>query len=119
MDRVLKLIYNERYSINGYEDYLLNGIHPAVIKHIKDNYIGTNIPRDTIINGIQKVNKTDSWSAFFRAGNFIGYYVKHYPRENIIKIDEIIDDNSVYVFPVDIGGSLDSVFKPHSSKIAL
>ena len=117
MDRVLKLIYNERYSINGYEDYLLNGIHPAVIKHIKDNYIGTNIPRDTIINGIQKVNKTDSWSAFFRAGNFIGYYVKHYPRENIIKIDEIIDDNSVYVFPVDIGGSLDSVFKPHSLHI--
>jgi hypothetical protein len=115
MDRVLKLIYNERYHINGYDDYLLNGIHPAVIKHIKDNYTGTNVPRDVIIDRIQSVNKSDTWSAFFRAGNFIGYYVKHYPRENIVKIDEIVDDDeSIYAFPVDIGGSLDSVFKQHS-----
>ena len=115
MDRVLKLIYNERYHINGYDDYLLNGIHPAVIKHIKDNYTGTNVPRDAIIDRIQSVNKSDTWSAFFRAGNFIGYYVKHYPRENIVKIDEIVDDDeSVYAFPVDVGGSLDSVFKQHS-----
>ena len=115
MDRVLKLIYNERYHIDGYDDYLLNGIHPAVIKHIKDNYTGTNVPRGAIIDRIQSVNKSNTWSAFFRAGNFIGYYVKHYPRENIVKIDEIVDDDeSVYAFPVDVGGSLDSVFKQHS-----
>jgi hypothetical protein len=32
-------------------------------------------------------------SAFIRAGNFIGYYVKHYPRENIITIDKIVYDD--------------------------
>jgi hypothetical protein len=114
MDRVLKLIYNARYSIDGYEDYLLNGIHPAVLEHIGNNYIGTNVSRDTIIDRIQSVNKTDSWSAFFRAGNFIGYYVKHYPRENIITIDKIIDDDSIYVFPIDVGASLDCVYKQHA-----
>lgn len=115
MDRVLKLIYNNRYIINGQEEYLLNGIHPAVIEYINKYYTGSNVSRDKIVDEIQKNNNTTSWSDFFRAGNFIGYYVKHFGRNNIIKIDEIDenDDSSVYVFPVDIGGALDSIFQEH------
>jgi len=113
MDRILKVIYNERYELNGYEDYLLNGIHPAIPKFIKKHYTGTNIPRDRIIDDIQNVNANTDWSDFFRAGNFIGYFVKHFPRTNVIKIDEIKDDGAVYAFPIDIGGSIDSVYQPH------
>lgn len=113
MDRILKLIYNNRYFINGSEDYLLNGIHPAVVEHINKYYTGTNISRDVIENTIQKNNTSNSWSDFFRAGNFIGYYVKHFDRRTIIKIDEIVDDDAVYVFPVDVGGTIESIHKQH------
>lgn len=113
MDRVLKLIYNERYFVNGYEDILLNGIHPAIAKYIKNNYTGTNIPRDAITDKIQSVNTNRSWSSFFRGGNFLGYYTKHFSRTNIIKIEDIKDDDSIYLFPIDIGGTTDDIYNQH------
>ncbi len=113
MDSILKVIYNDRYTVCGEEEYLLNGVHPAVIEHIKTNYDRTNVTRDVVINNIQKFNTSDTWCSFFRAGNFIGYYVKHFPRENIIKIEDIKDDNSIYLFPVDVGGTLEHIYIQH------
>lgn len=105
MDRVLKIIYNDRYLLNDRYEMLLNGVHPSVISYIQ-KFAGTNRDLDSIIQEIAACNDNQDWSCFFRHSNFLGYSNKYFTKETIVKIEDIIDDNSIYLLPIEIGGSL-------------
>lgn len=130
MDRILKLIYDNRvvkkfnYLSEGKilekEEILLNGVHPAVISYIQkfsnDIYEGKkSIP--VLCDEIQSFNEDSSWSCFFRHGNFVGYYQKHFSWENIIKINEIVDDDSIYLYPIEVATTLNDFYSKHQLKI--
>lgn len=117
MDRVLKVIYDHCYSgARGNMSYLLNGVHPAVITYIM-NHSGNDIDLDTLKNDIQTYNTESSWSCFFRHANFLGYYNKHFKNKNIVKIDEIQDDDAIYLLPIEVGGSLGDFVQSHKLTI--
>jgi hypothetical protein len=97
MDSILKLIYNNKHG----NEYLLNGVHPAVISYI-DKPSNENKNVDLIRNEIASVNTDQKWSSFFRHSNFLGYYTKHFGNKDIITIDEIQDDNSIYLLPIEV-----------------
>ena len=121
MDRILKLIYDNilpRKHRN--EEILLNGVHPAVISYIKkfsnDVYEGKkSIPQ--LCDEIQSFNEDSSWSCFFRHANFIGYYRTHFMQENIIKINEIKDDDAIYLYPIEVATTLNDFYLDHRLKI--
>ena len=101
MDSILKLIYNNKHG----NEYLLNGVHSAVISYIEKS---SNKDRsvDSIRNEITSFNTTQKWSSFFRHSNFLEYFTKHFGNENIITIDEIQDDGAIYLLPIEVGSSL-------------
>ena len=105
MDRVLKIIYNDRYLLNDRYEMLLNGVHPSVISYIQ-KFAGTNRDLDSIIQEIAAGNDNQDWSCFFRHANFLGYSNKYFTKETIVKIEDIVDDNAIYLLPIEIGGSL-------------
>ena len=101
MDSILKLIYNNKHG----NEYLLNGVHSAVISYIEKS---SNKDRsvDSIRNEITSFNTTQKWSSFFRHSNFLEYFTKHFGNENIITIDEIQDDGAIYLLPIEVGSGL-------------
>ena len=103
MDRILKVIYNNRYK----EEIILNGVHPAVISYIQQ-CADSNKSLQSIKDEIDLANPDQKWSSFFRHANFLGYYPKHFKKENIVTIDEIQSDNSIYLYPIEVGTSLDA-----------
>jgi len=107
MGSILKIIYNNKYG----NQYLLNGVHPAVISYIQ-KFSNENRNVDSIKNEIASVNTDQKWSSFFRHSNFLGYYTKHFGNENIITIDEIQDDESIYLLPIEVGTGLTDFIGP-------
>ena len=103
MDRILKVIYNNRYK----EEIILNGVHPAVLSYIQQ-CSDSNKSLHSIKDEIDLTNPDQKWSSFFRHANFLGYYTKHFKNENIITIDEIKEDNSIYLYPIEVGIGLHS-----------
>jgi len=101
MGSILKIIYDNKYG----NEYLLNGVHPAVISYIQ-KFSNENRNVDSIKNEIASVNTDQKWSSFFRHSNFLGYYTKHFGNENIITIDEIQNDDSIYLLPIEVGTGL-------------
>lgn len=129
MDRILKLIYDNRIFVKKnygsglfieQQEIVFNGVHPAVISYIKkfNNDIYENkksIP--VLCDEIQSFNEDSSWSCFFRHGNFIGYYQTHFKWENIIRINEIIDDDAIYLYPIEMASTLNDLYLDHQLTI--
>jgi hypothetical protein len=108
MDRVLKIIYDKRYHRDGNTEILLNGVHPAVISYI-EQHNGTNRSVQEICKDIEISNADQQWSCFFRHANFLGYSNRSFNSNEIITIDEIIDDDSIYLLPIEICGNLEDL----------
>jgi hypothetical protein len=107
MGSILKIIYDNKYG----NEYLLNGVHPAVISYIQ-KFSNENRNVDSIKNEIASVNTDQKWSSFFRHSNFLRYYTKHFGNENIITIDEIQNDDSIYLLPIEVGTGLTDFIGP-------
>lgn len=112
MDRILKIIYDKRYDSGVNTEILLNGVHPAVISYI-EKHSGTGRSIHSICQDIEHCNSDQTWSSFFRHSNFLGYSNRYFNNftDTIIKIDEIVDDDAIYLIPIEVGGSLDDFTK--------
>lgn len=103
MDSILKIIYSHNYlDTDNRLQYHLNGVHTKVIDYITKRY-ETNKDVNSIIREIQDKNPGSKWDAFFRHSNFLSYYKKYYGKANIIEIADIKDDDSIYLWPIEIG----------------
>lgn len=106
MDSILKVVYSHSYvDTDNRKQCFLNGVHTSVIDYINRKH-ESNKDIYSIINEIKQENSDSNWDSFFRHSNFLSYYKRHYGESNIIGIEDIKDDNSIYIWPIEVGGSL-------------
>ena len=96
MDRILKIVYDNRYLLNDKEEMVLNGVHPSVISYIQ-KFEGTNRDLNSIIQEVASVNETQDWSCFFRHANFLGYSNRYFTKDTIIKINGYDGSNYIII----------------------
>jgi hypothetical protein len=96
MDRILKLVYD-----NWCEGLpVANGLHPSVFA-----YLQTQQDKSAVMNS--------NLFAFRDHNNFRLYFKKHYPSSPDVTPDEIVDDNAIYLYPIEIRGVLSSLYITH------
>lgn len=109
MDSILKIIYDNRILINGTDEILLNGVHPAVISYIK-KHANESKSIQVVSDEIASYNHHSSWDCFFRHSNFLGYYKRNFQYKNLIRINEIVDDDAIYLYPIEVATTLNDLF---------
>ena len=115
MNRPYKLVYSNWVQINNETVPVANGTHPEVNRWIK-NLVDTqqcNLNKEYYrIDLIERQFQTPGSGIIFKHTNFFYYFKKHYSIENIISEDEINDDDSIYIYPIEIEGSnIDLIYK--------
>jgi hypothetical protein len=117
MGSVLKFIYDNRILINGTDQILLNGVHPAVIAYVKKR-ANEEKSVQAVCNEIRSYNQSSSWDSFFRHANLLGYYQRRNPdNKNLIRIDEIVDDGAIYLYPIEVATMLSDLYTPQQVTI--
>jgi len=107
MDRILKLVYSDWYNQSGvYKIPIPNGLPNVLVKQIQD----TATENKTLAE-VQRDIQSDSKTMVFvhDHNNFIGYHRKYYDESTIISVDEIVNDNSIYLYPIEIRTVLGSL----------
>lgn len=102
----IRLIY-EHWFNDGYQDRpFLNGVHPAVYSYIKKwyGYKITNI--ESVKNHIRSFNQDHHWNSLFTHENLLSYYKKFYGLHTCIKLEQMQDDDCIYLWPLEVGGVL-------------
>jgi hypothetical protein len=97
MDRILKLVYNDWID----KDPLPNGIPPILVSYLKqeENRTRTSTLMDS------------SMFAFRGHNNFRLYYKKHFPNNEDVDKKGVINDDAIYLFPIEIRTDLASLTK--------
>jgi hypothetical protein len=90
MDRILKLVY-DNWTSTG--DPLPNGRHPIINDFLKNN-------------DLESLSKIKGNIFLFDHSNFRG----HNPESESVRIDQILNDDAMYVWPLEIRTTIDSVF---------
>jgi hypothetical protein len=107
MDRILKLVYSNWYYYNGDSHPIPNGVHPVLIKHIQESAsIHKNF--EEIQKDIQSENNKKVF--VYDHNNFIGYHRKYFENSTIINPEDIIEDNTIYLYPIEIRDTIDSMY---------
>jgi len=101
MDRILKLVYD-----NWYETIpLSNGLHPVLANHIKSSI--TSI--ESVEATARSLMNSDMFP--FRWHNNFFKYFKDCTK---IHPDQIKDDDCIYIYPIEILTSLNSLYKDYT-----
>lgn len=93
MDCVLKLVY-DNWTPMG--EPLPNGRHPIINDFLK-------------INDIDSLNNIQENVFLFDHSNLRG----HNPDAVSVRVEDVLDDNAVYIWPLEIRTTIDSVFRNH------
>lgn len=99
MDRLLKLVYPCQYEKHNAIECIYNGLHPYIINYLKQKLSENpnEFHLDSEIRKIFESNKDTSW----RFANFNTFY--NYARDyEIVNEEGIINDNFIYLYPVEI-----------------
>ena len=107
MDRILKLVYSDWYNQSGvYQIPIPNGLPNVLVQHIQDSYIENK----TLVQVQQDIEAGSESMVFAHDhNNFIGYHRKYYDDSTVIPVEEIVDDNSIYLYPIEIRTGLHSL----------
>lgn len=107
MDRILKLVYSDWYNQSGvYQIPIPNGLPKVLVKHIQDSYIENK----TLVEVQQDIQAENQSMVFVHDhNNFIGYHRKYYDESTVILVEEIVNDNSIYLYPIEIRTGLHSL----------
>ena len=121
MGSVLKFVYSHVYSRphdnNNELIYFSNGIPRPIIRHLEQHYMGSGYFNPYVC--IDKLQQDSSipWEAGFNLSNLHFYFLNHYGKENLISIDQIKDDDSIYLFPIEIATTIDKLDVTSSVKL--
>lgn len=113
MDRVLKFVYDK--TLDG--QLILNGMHPAIKELIKKEVPLKSI--NNVIETIKQQNTESSWTAHINHANFLFYAKKHFSNEHFVSPEQIANDNSIYLLPIEICTVLNDLIAPHSFNLNL
>jgi hypothetical protein len=108
MDSILKLVYPDWCQHpSGYKDPIPNGLHPVLVRHIQ----ATVSEGKTLVEAQQLIQAQNSTQVFVHNhNNLLGYHKRYYPESTLVGVDGIIDDDSIYLYPVEVRTTLNSLF---------
>jgi hypothetical protein len=112
MDRILKLVY-DNWSDEGIP--LPNGRHRILNDLIKSG-LRTGIYKSLTDAQTKILPQFDCNVFFFDHSNFWEYFNKSYPASNIVKVSQVEDD-AVYLWPIEIRTTIEAVYQTHSLTI--
>jgi hypothetical protein len=117
-NREIKLVYSGSYVNYQGKEFLLNGV-PAyvndyILNKLKDNRFAF---QSDIVAELQTENESTTWLAHIAHKNFYNYYKLANGIKNIITVDEIVYDNSIYLYPIEICFTLNSIYADYSIKL--
>jgi hypothetical protein len=116
MDRILKLVYSAWY--NQFEVHKMpipNGLPNVLVKHIQDSATENK----TLAEVQQDIQSESETTVFVHDhSNFIGYHKRYCDESTIISVDEIADDNSIYLYPIEIRTVIHSLVNKMSFTLA-
>jgi hypothetical protein len=117
-NRDIKLVYSGSFVNYQGKEFLLNGSLPQVNAYILDRLKDNELAfQSDIIAELQAENESSTWLAHVAHKNFYNYYKLHYGIGNIITVNELVYDNSVYLYPVEICFTLNSIYGKYSIKL--
>jgi hypothetical protein len=100
MDRVLKLVYD-----NWYESVpLSNGIHPVLADYLKQSISDSS----TVDASVRNLINGEMFP--FRYHDNLFKYFKEFTK---IRPEEITEDNTIYIYPVEIKTNINTLYKKH------
>ena len=109
MDSVLKLVY-DNWTDAGFP--LPNGRHP-VINHWLRADIKSN-SRETWSHSQNVISEHVQGNCFmFDHSNFWTYFKRYHNRQDFVRVEQVTDDDSVYVWPIEIRTGVESVSATH------
>lgn len=111
MDSILKVVYDN--WIPDTRVFLPNGIHPEITKES----IKMMLENPTLsIHQIQDMIRSNTEGNPFRYdhSNFIGYYMKRFEKSNIVSPDDVTDDGSIYLLPIEIRTIPSDIYATHT-----
>lgn len=112
MDSVLKLVY-DNWTDAGYP--LPNGVHPKVINRLKQ-LITTN-PTVSLGQHQETIRQEAEGNPFlFDHSNVFTYFKQDHPLTDIVRVSQV-DDNHIYVLPIEIRTSTDQTCRPNTIKV--
>lgn len=102
-----KLVYSHWFYKDGIRYPLSNGLHPAVIQRLQ-TYINEKNPNvDTIdqkfrIEEIDNLYRDIDSGVLYRHSELFFHFIKTFTIDNIVSEDDVIDDGSIYLFPIEL-----------------
>ena len=108
MDRILKLVYGDWcYQSGVYKAPIPNGLPPPLVQHIQNSVVDCK----TLVEVQQLIQSENTTQVFVHDhNNFVGYHRRYHPESTIIEVKDILDDNSIYLYPIEIRTGLHSLF---------
>ena len=105
----IKLVYSGIYYQYGEKEYILNGCHPKLKEHIENTlHMDSNgISIQDVQEDIAKINENSSWRAHISHSNFYKYIKAHHGKTVMITESDIVNDGTVYIYPIEICYTLD------------
>jgi hypothetical protein len=117
-NRDIKLVYSGSFVNYCGKEFLLNGlpaqVNAYILDRLKDNELAF---QSDIVTELQSVNESHTWRAHVAHKNFYNYYKLANGFNNIITVDEIVYDNSIYLYPIEICFTLNSIYGDYSIKL--
>jgi len=114
-NRDIKIIYSGSYVNYQGNEFLINGL-PSVVNDYILGKLNDDVTKSQgdIIDDLRAQNDSTTWLAHVAHKNFYNYYKLTNGIDNIITVDEIVYDNSMYLYPVEICFTLNSIFADYS-----
>jgi hypothetical protein len=119
MDSILKIVYTNSFYHNGSTHYYFNGLHPEIIKHLDQCSAEQKslFNLDNEVAEIQNKNRHNNWQPNYCFSNFNSYFHRHLGVENSIHIDDVKDDDSIYLFPIEVRTTISSFYEKHKFEL--
>ena len=118
-----KLVFSHFVNQDDTQYPIPNGLHPCVSNKIQDlvasgERFDLNFPYYRFDSFHQQVRDHVGTEGFlFNHANFYGWFRRHYGHESSITVDDIKDDNSVYLYLVEVTGSWEAICGKHTFTI--
>lgn len=100
-----KLIYTDWYIHYGQLKPFGNGIHPLIKEFVEDV-----LKRNLNIDWYNILQYQQEEKAFkFDHSELINYFERNFPK-NIVNLNQVKDDNFIYIYPLEIKATLSSIY---------
>ena len=117
MAKEIKIVYQDFYSLNGKLHPIPNGLHPEIVSLITQLSSDPYFYIGNVFDLITQQHSDHSCIEVARMNDFLGYFETFFSGQNIVSTSQILDDNSIYLFPIEINSNLVGLSCPYNLEI--